>query len=105
MNRDGSSLIRLTRNSAGDIFPIWPSDGSQIFFLSDRNGHREIYSIHTDKSIEKRLTFSTGDKNSLSWSHKHQKLAFHSTKNGISMIYLMDRDGSEIAKLIGHDGS
>ena len=82
---------------------FWPSDGSQIFFLSDRNGHREIYSIHTDKSIEKRLTFSSEEKNSLSWSYKHQKIAFHSTKNGISTIYVMDRDGSRIANLPGND--
>jgi Tol biopolymer transport system component len=45
MNRDGSGLIRLTRDPAEDDFPQWSPDGSKIIFCSNRGGKFAIYEI------------------------------------------------------------
>ena len=50
MNPDGSSVIRLTDNSANDIHPAWSPDGRRIAFNSDRDGDWEIYAMNPDGS-------------------------------------------------------
>jgi serine/threonine protein kinase/Tol biopolymer transport system component len=37
------SNTRLTFDAADDLNPVWSSDGSEIFFSSDRTGARKIY--------------------------------------------------------------
>ncbi len=41
----GSSLVRITRNAATDIFPHWSPDGTRIIFSSNRNGKFALYEI------------------------------------------------------------
>jgi TolB protein len=48
MNRDGSSLLRLTSNPAIDVTPTWSPSGTQIAFTSDRSGSPQIYVISAD---------------------------------------------------------
>src|SRR5207247_8649813 len=45
----GSSLTQLTTTAgATDRFPSWSPDGARIAFVSDRDGHGEIYGLHAD---------------------------------------------------------
>jgi Tol biopolymer transport system component/DNA-binding winged helix-turn-helix (wHTH) protein len=43
MKTDGTGLLRLTRNLADDKSPIWTTDGTKIYFSSNRNGKYEIF--------------------------------------------------------------
>lgn len=45
MNRDGSGLLRLTRNAADDGTPQFSKDGSKIIFSSNRSGKSALYEI------------------------------------------------------------
>lgn len=45
MNRDGTGLLRLTRNPADDNTPQFSKDGSKVIFSSNRNGKWAIYEI------------------------------------------------------------
>lgn len=46
----------LVGNSVGDIYPSWSPDGSQIAFVSLRNGRSEIWAVNADGSDLRQLT-------------------------------------------------
>jgi TolB protein len=67
MNADGSSQTRLTNNAASDGFYgvsqselyygiTWSPDGTQLAFISRRDGNLEIYRMEADGSNQTRLT-------------------------------------------------
>ena len=56
MNPDGSSPMRLTSDSGGNVSPAWSPDGSKIVFVSGRDGVSEIYVMKPDGSDQTRLT-------------------------------------------------
>ena len=56
MNADGSSQRNLTRNPAGDGYPVWSPDGQKIGFTSNRGGNRDIYVMNADGSKQRNLT-------------------------------------------------
>ncbi|MCP4419300.1 MAG: hypothetical protein GY805_22020, partial [Chloroflexi bacterium] len=50
INADGSNPRQLTFHPASDSEPVWSPDGSQIAFVSMRDGNWEIYTINADGS-------------------------------------------------------
>jgi TolB protein len=68
VNADGSGLRRVTRTAALETNPVWSPDGRLIAFTSDRasqarqqerNGKAfELYTMRTDGSAIRRLTFN-----------------------------------------------
>jgi TolB protein len=68
VNADGSGLRRLTRTAALETNPVWSPDGQFIAFTSDRASKRrkqerngsafELYTMRTDGSAIRRLTFN-----------------------------------------------
>jgi TolB protein len=48
MNRDGSSVRRITNHPAADTSPTWSPSGSQIAFTSDRASGPQIYIVSAD---------------------------------------------------------
>jgi Tol biopolymer transport system component len=55
MRRDGRRLLRLTTDPANDRQPVWSADGSQILFLSNRDGPSAIYAMNRDGSAPQRV--------------------------------------------------
>jgi TolB protein len=43
MEGDGSAQHNISQNPATDSAPAWSADGSQIVFVSDRDGDQEIF--------------------------------------------------------------
>jgi len=56
MNADGSNQTRLTNNSAGDLWPCFSPDGTEIAFTSGRDGDLEIYIMNADGSNQTSIT-------------------------------------------------
>ena len=56
MDASGSNQVRITNNSAGDLFPMWSPDGTKIAFHSDRDGNYEIYVMDANGTNQTRLT-------------------------------------------------
>jgi Tol biopolymer transport system component len=58
MNANGTNPIVLT-SAGGNSNPDFSADGSRIFFVSNRDGNSEIYSMTADGANQVRLTFNT----------------------------------------------
>jgi len=66
MNADGSSQTRLT--ALGGYYPSWSPDGTQIAFMSYRDGNEEICVMYADGSNQTNRTNKVADDSYPSWS-------------------------------------
>jgi formylglycine-generating enzyme required for sulfatase activity len=103
---------QLTDTEAHDAFPKWSPDGSQIAFISNRDGDEnwEVYIMNSDGSDQRRLTYSTGLDGIPTWSPNGTHLAFESNRDGDKEIYLLSVDdairnpeGADIIRLTDND--
>lgn len=98
---DGGNVISLTKNTAEDWYPDVSHDGTQIAFMSDRDGNREIYTMNLDGSNQKRLTFNDVDDWNPSWSPNGASLIFTSeNETNFFDIYKINKDGTSLKKII-----
>jgi serine/threonine-protein kinase len=88
---DGTPAIRVTPDSALNVSPQWSSDGRGLFWVSDRDGSRDVYqqrlNAHGAVGSPHRLTTGT-DAQGLSVGRKSGRLAYSrlSTWSGIWSI-------------------
>lgn len=75
----------------------------RITFLSERDGNREIYSMHTDGSAQTNLSHSPANETTHDWSPDGSKIAF--LRQGDSDLYVMNADGTGVTKLTNNDFS
>lgn len=95
MNADGTGLLRLTNNPAGDFDPSWSPDGSKILFVSERDGNNEIYAMNSDGTYQTRLTSTSVNEDRARFSPNGSKIVFISQAD----IYVMDANGSNQLRL------
>jgi Tol biopolymer transport system component len=113
---DGKKLDQWTNDIFSDMDPAWSPDGSELAFISDRgdslspvhdqfqmNSHQfqqvDLYVLNTvDHSIE-RLTRDQAEESSPAFGPDGSKIIYLSDKNGISNIYMMDRNKQNISSL------
>lgn len=102
-NRDGSNLVQLTHNEAEDWHPEVAPNDKQVAFMSDRTGVHQIYTMDIDGSNQRQLTDEAYDCWYPSWSPDGSQLIFLTgdQENDEKQIYIMNKDGSEMRKLIG----
>jgi Tol biopolymer transport system component len=106
MNADGSNQTRITNNTANDWAPAWSPKGTQIAFMSNRDGNWEIYIMNTDGSNQKRLTDNSAMDGLPAWSPDGTRIAFLRIRGDKSDVYVMDANGNNqvcIAPDIKHD--
>ncbi len=109
INVDGTGLRNLTNHPAIDRQPDWSPDGRRIAFVSDRGGSPAIYVMNADGTDPVRLTLSPASKAGAEstayadefpdWSPDGQKIAFTSDRDGNREIYVINADGTGLARL------
>lgn len=103
MNADGSNQIRLTDNSAPDIFPTWSPNGKKIAFISSRDGPPELYTMNSDGTgLFKVTSPPTTVVESVSWSPNGQTIAFASKDPGFGGINMINKNGTGRITLTNH---
>jgi len=86
---------RGTLNSA----PAWAPDGNRISFTSNVKGNAELFTINTDGSNLRQITFNRAIDTSPAWNPKSGQIAFTSDRSGNPMVYVMNEDGTNEQRL------
>jgi Tol biopolymer transport system component len=99
VNKDGSNLTNLTRNSLADINPVWSPDSSKLAF--SRNGNIFITDITNKKC--KQITTSQNFEDEPSWSADGSQIAFTVIIDNQKDIFVMNSDGSNQIRLTNNN--
>ncbi|MDM8520984.1 DUF5050 domain-containing protein [Anaerolineales bacterium HSG6] len=94
MNTDGTNVASITLNEIDDTKPVWSTTG-HIFFLSERTGQDEIYSMTAEGTELKQLTTFDELKGDISVSADSKLAIFEAGGD----IYSIDSDGQTLNKL------
>ena len=88
--------------------PVNPHNGGYsdtIFFISDRDGHNQIYAMDLDGSHQRRITQDTLDYYHPQFSPDGTRLLFYSHVEGTDEIFTMDTSGSDLRNLSNTPGN
>lgn len=117
---DGTGRTRLTGEGTDDMSPRWSPDGAKILFsravvtqkywreLSKEDAaamkrSEEIFLMNRDGSNLQNLTNNNVPDYAAEWSKNGQTIYFISERDGSPNIYAMQSDGSKVRKVV--DGS
>ncbi len=98
MDFDGNNKVVLTNNRAINLLPSWAMKDSGIFFTSFISGKPEIYKLSLGKQNLAKIAGFRGNNMGVDVSLTG-KLAFTLSKDGNSEIYVMNEDGTGLARL------
>jgi TolB protein len=103
MNADGSNQQRLTNTTAFEIFPQLSPKGNQIIYarIVMNPFYGEIHLRNLDGSGDVALTRNSRSENPV-WSPDGKQIAFHTSRDGNSEVYVMNADGSNPRRLTNH---
>ena len=86
----GGNYQQLTSDNIYDHEPVWSPDGTQIVFVSTREGDLDIFIMDKDGSNLTRLTQNAESSQSARFSPDGQQLLYRSG----GVLFVMDKDGS-----------
>jgi TolB protein len=105
---DGRVLARLTNNGAIDSSPTISPDGSQIAFVSNRQGSPQIFIMPASGGAAKRVTFQGRYNQTPRWSPRPDKpqIAFTGRdERGVFDIFVLDVKTGKIDRVTQGKGS
>ncbi|WP_224368029.1 TolB family protein [Hyalangium versicolor] len=97
----GAAEQRLTSVSEGCFEPSVSPDGSEIAFVSSREGDPEVYVMRADGTGERRITAFYQEDREPRWSPDGKWLSFISNREGRDRYFLVHPDGAELRALSG----
>src|SRR5262249_62185052 len=100
---DGHVLARLTNNPALDSSPAFSPDGSQIAFVSNRQGSPQIFVMPASGGAPKRLTFQGKYNQTPRWNPRSdkQQIAFTGRdERGVFDVFILDLKTSRIDRIV-----
>lgn len=100
ISANGSSLTRITNNTADDRAPSWSHDKTKIVFQSYRDGNWEIYIMDANGANQTRLTTDAGTDEGPSFSPDGSTILFLSNRTGSPEMYTMSTTGGSLVRLL-----
>jgi Tol biopolymer transport system component len=102
-NEDGSNVTRLVAASVALTYPAWSPDGRRLAFARQLDG---VYVINVDGSGLRKI-WSRGTTSypsyPVDWSPDGSKIAFMDCCGTDTGIFVIDSNGSDVTRLIGHE--
>jgi hypothetical protein len=106
MDVDGSSVVRLTDDPAGEFMPRWSPDGSRIAFVREGDlaagTYEAVFTMRPDGTDIHQI--SSGNRGSdfwPSWSPDGTQVVFAAIRNEDWGIWAVDADGSNERMILG----
>lgn len=104
MNPDGTGREQLTDNAFSNVAPEISPDGSQIVFVSDRDGRNHIYLMDIDGRHQHRLTEAPEEEGEPTWAPSGDRIYYRRlSASGTVVLCSINADGSGFSQLT--DGS
>jgi hypothetical protein len=97
---NGWALINLTNSPAVDFAPQLSPDGTQIAFVSDRDGSRDIFIMDIDGENVRNLSASPVDDYPFAWSSDGTQIAYISRTSDSAAINIVDADGANFTPVL-----
>ena len=103
MNADGSRQERITNHAGFAGVPVWSPDGKFLAYQWRPEGEGArwrlmLLSLSGDR-VPRPLTDGTANDQVVNWSPNGQRVVFYSDRTGINQLYVMNRDGSDVARV------
>jgi len=105
---DGAIRSRLTNNPAIDSSPSLSPDGSQMAFVSNRQGSPQIFIMPSAGGAARRLTFQGRYNQTPRWNPDPKKplIAFTGRdERGVFDVFLIDLKSQQVTRLTQNQGS
>ncbi len=99
VNMDGTRLVNISDNPAGDFNPKWSPDSTQLTFETDRNGKVEIMLVNADGTQLKQFATDGGYSRYADWSPDGKWIAFTSDMDGYADIYRRRVTGTQTERV------
>jgi TolB protein len=96
---EGLSVRRVTYEGSYNTSPAWSPEGDLIAYVSRIDGVFQICTVDPF-GITTRVLTDKGSNEDPSWSPDGMHIVFSSTRRGNSSIYIMNKDGSAIRRII-----
>ena len=107
MNRDGAQIHRLSDLASQNLFPAWSPDGSQIAFVSDRNGGPQIFVASASGGGARQVSFNGSYNTTPTWMPRAGKhVIAYTTRDGNTYdIVTLDLDTKAMIRVTQSEGS
>ncbi len=90
----------LTNQSGFDNQPVWSPDGTQIAFVSNRDGGNvDLWLMNADGQNARRLATTPGDDNLGSWSPDGKKIVYSNKDEVGESLWIIDVASGENTRL------
>ena len=99
MDYDGRNPQRITNNGSINLNPDFGQAGKEIIYTSYKKGNPDLYQRELFTGVESLISARSGLNAMGAYSPDSSRIAMIMTKGGNSEIYLISREGKELARL------
>jgi TolB protein len=109
MDADGSNVVRLTDDPAGEFMPVWSPDGGLIAFAREGDlvagTYEAIFAMRPDGTNVRQVSSASGGSDFWpNWSPDGTQLVFAAIRREDWGIWTVDADGSNERLILGRTG-